>query len=428
MPYRNEHTAVVSTKEYDSYRRQNNRMASGVHTLWGISQDKPEMASLRFDASKFTVAEAKKWLMEHNIKAVKFEAASEMKKAGKWDAWQGQGYAKPKKPKKKPKKVSKTNFPKKGSNLKISLSNSMYRQFDYRYALDLKVNYPELWKRAGNGGNPPTAFTGDDAFRMWSRYRNGQKNAAVLEWVKRRERIGSRNYYNIGLNGVISHMKWGVVNSAGASQMKTVVNKAKKQIMQRRKTKKNLEKGQSDAPNYRSNLGGTENCDSGCQYWKSPDWCGRYKFQCNSDWVCDSWEDTEEMEKTDHTSYMGLIKNINQEKRIVSGPVLVPDEKDLQEDIVETEEIEKAAHDFMKNFQQINIMHSNNYDDFAKGIIPIESVVLKNDLDFYGDGEIHKRGTWILDVFVGNDKVWDLVKEGKIKGYSIEGEAKRELA
>ena len=134
------------------------------------------------------------------------------------------------------------------------------------------------------------------------------------------------------------------------------------------------------------------------------------------------------MEKTDQRSYMGLIKNINQEKRIVSGPVLVPDEKDLQEDIVETEEIEKAAHDFMKNFQQINIMHSNNYDDFAKGIIPIESVVLKNDLDFYGDGEIHKRGTWILDVFVGNDKVWDLVKEGKIKGYSIEGEAKRELA
>ena len=126
-----------------------------------------------------------------------------------------------------------------------------------------------------------------------------------------------------------------------------------------------------------------------------------------------------------NSELMAVIKNINPEKRIVSGPVLVPDIEDKQNDIISEEEIVKAAHLFMKDFQQINILHSSKYDEFAKDIMPVESTVLKNDLDYYGDGEVHKKGTWILDVFIGNDKVWDLVKDGKIRAYSIEGQGER---
>jgi hypothetical protein len=125
-------------------------------------------------------------------------------------------------------------------------------------------------------------------------------------------------------------------------------------------------------------------------------------------------------------NYTALIKNVDQEQRIISGPVLVPDEEDLQKDLVSEHEIVKAAHGFMKDYQNINLMHSNKYDEFTQDVVPVESVVLKNDVDFYGNGEVLKKGTWILDVFVGNDDVWDLIKDGKIRGYSVEGEATRE--
>ena len=122
-----------------------------------------------------------------------------------------------------------------------------------------------------------------------------------------------------------------------------------------------------------------------------------------------------------------VIKSVSEDERIVSGPVLIPDTVDLQNDMISADEIQKAAHGFMKDFQQINILHSSNYDEFANDIVPVESVVLKNDIDFYGNGEVLKKGTWILDVFVGNDEVWGLIKDGKIRAYSIEGEGERVL-
>jgi hypothetical protein len=123
--------------------------------------------------------------------------------------------------------------------------------------------------------------------------------------------------------------------------------------------------------------------------------------------------------------FNAVIKNVDEEQRIVSGPVLIPEEVDKQGDIVSALEIEKAAHDYMKNYQHINIMHNSSYKDLADELVPIESAVLKSDLDYYGTGEVLKKGTWILDVYVGNDKIWGLIKKGELTGYSIEGLAQR---
>jgi len=425
MPYPNEHAARINSPgKYDQFRRKNDALGRGIDVIYGIKNGKTEIQAIRFDGEKFTLEQARKWLKDHNVKPLSFEAAvkkarsdapnyryapkgpnncdvgcgywkvlnqyqsycekydflcdskwvcdsweSSLKKTGKWSEWQGEGY---KKPRKKPKKkVVKTDFPKKGDNRKISLINSTHKQFDYKYAFDLKSTYPELWKRAGTGGNPPTSFTGDDSFRMWTKYRDQKRTKGVLAWVRRREKFAMRHYNNVGLNGAIAHMKWGTINSSGISGMKKVINQAKKKIDERRR-KRRMRK-----------------------------------------------------DDVENSELMAVIKNINPEKRIVSGPVLVPDIEDKQNDIISEEEIVKAAHLFMKDFQQINILHSSKYDEFAKDIMPVESTVLKNDLDYYGDGEVHKKGTWILDVFIGNDKVWDLVKDGKIRAYSIEGQGER---
>ena len=131
---------------------------------------------------------------------------------------------------------SKTNFPRSGDNQKISLSNSQHPQFpSYAYVKDLKDNWPEIWRRAGTGGNPPTSFTGNDAFNKWTAYKGGDRSESVLNWVKRRERFMNRHKKNNRLNGIIAVMKWGGVTAGGVSQMKSVVNDYKKVIRERRK-------------------------------------------------------------------------------------------------------------------------------------------------------------------------------------------------
>jgi len=129
-----------------------------------------------------------------------------------------------------------TNYPRSGDNQKISLSNSQHKQFpDHAYVKNLKENYPKIWKRAGTGGNPPTAFTGNDAYRNWTKYKGGDRSSAVLSWVKRRERFMNRHKKNNRLNGTIAVMKWGGVTSSGVSAMKKIVNEQKKKEDSRKK-------------------------------------------------------------------------------------------------------------------------------------------------------------------------------------------------
>ena len=134
-----------------------------------------------------------------------------------------------------------TNFPNRGDNQKLSLSNSKFRQFpDYAYVKNLKENYPKIWRRAGTGGNPPTSFTGNDAFRNWTKYKGGDRSASVLSWVKRRESFMARHQGNTRLNGTIAVMKWGGVTKSGVSAMKKIVNEQKKKEDARKKRAEQL--------------------------------------------------------------------------------------------------------------------------------------------------------------------------------------------
>ena len=136
----------------------------------------------------------------------------------------------------KAKKDKPTNFPSSGDNQKISLSNSKFKQFpDKKYIDNLKENYPSIWRRAGNGGNPPTSFTGNDAYRNWTKYKSGDRSSSVLSWVKRRESFMARHQKNTRLNGIIAVMKWGGVTKSGVSTMKSIVNEQKKKEDARKK-------------------------------------------------------------------------------------------------------------------------------------------------------------------------------------------------
>jgi ATP-dependent Clp endopeptidase proteolytic subunit ClpP len=80
MPYANEHTARVkepSDFKDDSFRRKN--IKDGIDIIMGKLKsggDSMVTQAYRFDASKFSVQEAKDWLKKEDVKYIKFETAS----------------------------------------------------------------------------------------------------------------------------------------------------------------------------------------------------------------------------------------------------------------------------------------------------------------------------------------------------------------
>lgn len=79
MPYPSEHAARINSPDkYKKIRRENDKFGLGIDVIWGIKDDgKTEVQAIRFDASKFTAAEARKWLKDHDYKPIEFEAATE---------------------------------------------------------------------------------------------------------------------------------------------------------------------------------------------------------------------------------------------------------------------------------------------------------------------------------------------------------------
>ena len=77
-PYPNEHAArLLDPTQFDRFRRKNNDFAQGIDSIYGIKGDDPvRLRALRFDATRFTVSEAKKWLSDHDYTPISFEPAT----------------------------------------------------------------------------------------------------------------------------------------------------------------------------------------------------------------------------------------------------------------------------------------------------------------------------------------------------------------
>lgn len=80
MPYPNEHAARVKDPDlFDpkSFRRKS--IAPGIEIIVGkLKNGDGAMVTqaYRFDRSKFTVEQARKWLKDHEVNTIGFEAAS----------------------------------------------------------------------------------------------------------------------------------------------------------------------------------------------------------------------------------------------------------------------------------------------------------------------------------------------------------------
>lgn len=111
-----------------------------------------------------------------------------------------------------------------------------------------------------------------------------------------------------------------------------------------------------------------------------------------------------------------------EEEQKAWAPVLIPNETDKQGDVIPSDEIESAAHEFLAKYRQIDTDH----DLFDGKGTPIESWTLKDSQTFTlpdgSESREYPAGTWMMGVQF-SDEAWDRVKAGELTGFSIYGEA-----
>ena len=120
---------------------------------------------------------------------------------------------------------------------------------------------------------------------------------------------------------------------------------------------------------------------------------------------------------------------IDTEKRLVAGPLLIPNKKIIRMDeqmgmynvFFKPETIETIARKFMKN--KYNGEVTVEHDRKVNGVYLTESWIIEQSSKDKSNlfGYTLPKGTWFGIYKVDNDKVWEEVKAGKYKGFSIEG-------
>jgi len=77
-PYPNEHAArLKDPAQFDEFRREPDAAGPGIDIIWGIKGSDPvEIQAFRFDASRYSEAEARQWLKDHDFKVILFEPAT----------------------------------------------------------------------------------------------------------------------------------------------------------------------------------------------------------------------------------------------------------------------------------------------------------------------------------------------------------------
>lgn len=109
------------------------------------------------------------------------------------------------------------------------------------------------------------------------------------------------------------------------------------------------------------------------------------------------------------------------EKHTVLGAVAIPGEKDSDGEILTVEEVEHASEAYLKNWREMG----QNHDLIDKQVaVPVQSFTAPFPMTFKKDDgkeETYPTGTWFIKSEIQNPAVWEGIKTGDYKGYSLAG-------
>lgn len=121
------------------------------------------------------------------------------------------------------------------------------------------------------------------------------------------------------------------------------------------------------------------------------------------------------------------LAQVDEEKRLLLGAALIPNKKiyrniDGNEFYITFSEktIETLAHNFFKN--QMNNNSSLEHEVKLEGMSVVEGWTVQdpNNDKSNAYGKTYEKGTWVTMMKVDNDEMWQKVKNGEIKGFSID--------
>ena len=123
------------------------------------------------------------------------------------------------------------------------------------------------------------------------------------------------------------------------------------------------------------------------------------------------------------------LKEIDQEKKILMGAALVPNKQIYRRNAKNEEYYIYFSEDTVRKASELFLMRSNQnnatyeHDKKLDGMSVVESWIIEDEkLDkSVKYGFSLPKGTWMISMKVNNDQVWKDVKDGKVKGFSIEG-------
>lgn len=155
--------------------------------------------------------------------------------------------------------------------------------------------------------------------------------------------------------------------------------------------------------------------------------------------ITDNEDGQEEVDYVALVEYPAIQKNFvafnnrmkfiaNEEQRIVSGPLMIAELPIYRRDdegeyyvVFTGEEIKKIVQRFFKKGYQakVNLEHEKAVD----GVYMFESYIIDTERGINppkGFEDI-SNGSWFGSFKVDNDKIWEEVKAGTFKGFSVEG-------
>lgn len=123
------------------------------------------------------------------------------------------------------------------------------------------------------------------------------------------------------------------------------------------------------------------------------------------------------------------LKEIDEEKKILMGAALIPNKQIYRKNKDNEEYYIYFSEDTVRHASELFLMKGNQnnatYEHKQKldGMSVVESWLIqdsKTDKSRLYGFDLPK-GTWMISMKVNNDDVWKQVKDGKVKGFSIEG-------
>ncbi len=121
--------------------------------------------------------------------------------------------------------------------------------------------------------------------------------------------------------------------------------------------------------------------------------------------------------------------SLNEERKVITGPALIPEQPIFRRDdegrefyVKFTKEaIEEIAVKFFADGNENNadLMHSEKPVD---GVVYFESYLTDSQRGIApSEFKDLPDGSWIVSAKINNDEVWNLIKDGTLRGFSIQG-------